>query len=261
MFVASKLLGLLASGAMLIFLVLTLGNILLLTRWRRIGVALVSVATLCLLAAMTLPVADWVALPLESRFRQASVLPDRVDGIIVLAGGSQPDLSAAVGQPSLGEEADRFVAFVMLARLYPNAQLIFAGGSGRLGGGLSAADEIKPLFSGLGLDPAKVIYEGDSRTTYETAVALSRMIRPAQDETWLLVTSAQHMPRSIGVFRQAGLDVHPYQVDYRTDPTRPAYLAFNLTSELWKLESPLHEWVGLVAYYWLGYTSELFPAP
>src|SRR6266478_6390205 len=39
---------------------------------------------------------------------------------------------------------------------------------------------------------------------------------PSLVRRWLLVTSAYHMPRAIGVFRKAGFPVEPYPVDWRT---------------------------------------------
>ncbi len=261
MFVLSKVLGWLASAANLIFLLLAVGTLLLWTRWRRTGRVFVTVAAVILAAGLVLPISDWIASPLEQRFRAASVLPERVDGIIVLAGGTRPDMTAAIGQPSLGESAERIVTFVTLSRRFPDATLVFAGGSGGLRQGSSAAAEVQPLLADLGVDLSRVVFEGKSRTTYESAQALASMIEPGPDETWLLVTSAQHMPRSIGVFRKTGFDLRPYQVDYRVNPRRPPFFRLDLTEELWALESPAHEWAGLVAYWLFGYTSELFPGP
>lgn len=261
MFLASKLLAFLTSPANLAFFLLAVGTILLWTRWRRAGRRIVLFVTLLLGAVLTMPVADWVASPLEDRFRAASVLPEEVHGIVVLAGGTRPDMSAALGQPSLDEAADRFVIFAMLARRFPEARLVFAGGNSRIRGGVAAATEVAHLFTGLGLPTERFLFEGGSRTTYESALALSTMLSIGPEENWLLITSAQHMPRSIGVFRKAGLAMRPYQVDYRIDPTRKRYLRLTLANELNALESPLHEWSGLLAYWLAGYTTSLFPGP
>jgi DUF218 domain len=38
------------------------------------------------------------------------------------------------------------------------------------------------------------------------------IVEPKRGDRWLLVTSAYHMPRAIGVFRKAGFPVEPYPV-------------------------------------------------
>jgi hypothetical protein len=70
------------------------------------------------------------------------------------------------------------------------------------------------------------------------------------------------MPRSMGVFDEAGLKVEPWPVDYRTrgraDLTRP----FDKVSEgLRRVDAASREWVGLAAYWLAGRSDALFPAP
>jgi uncharacterized SAM-binding protein YcdF (DUF218 family) len=59
-------------------------------------------------------------------------------------------------------------------------------------------------------------FEANSRDTWENAVFTRDLVKPKPGETWLLVTSAWHMPRSVGIFRRLGFDVIPYPVAYRT---------------------------------------------
>ena len=83
----------------------------------------------------------------------------------------------------------------------------------------------------------------------------------AELENWLLVTSAYHMPRSVGAFRQAGWTVIAYPVDYRTTPRLRFGGSISFNKALRLLELASHEWAGLVAYYALGRTNAFFPAP
>jgi uncharacterized SAM-binding protein YcdF (DUF218 family) len=81
-------------------------------------------------------------------------------------------------------------------------------------------------------------------------------------ERWLLVTSGWHMPRAIGVFRQAGLPVEPWPVDYRTAGPWDAARLFNSPAEgLRRLDIAVREWIGLLAYRLSGRSSALFPGP
>jgi uncharacterized SAM-binding protein YcdF (DUF218 family) len=56
-----------------------------------------------------------------------------------------------------------------------------------------------------------VILEAKSRDTYENAEYLrdSRAGEVGPSKRWLLITSAYHMPRAMGAFRQAGFNVEP----------------------------------------------------
>lgn len=104
-----------------------------------------------------------------------------------------------------------------LARRYPQARLVFTGGSGNLGGGSPSESEIVGRYADpMGLPRTRLILEDRSRNTRENAAFTADMVKPKPGERWLLVTSAWHMPRAIGCFRQAGFAVIAYPVDYRT---------------------------------------------
>jgi hypothetical protein len=72
------------------------------------------------------------------------------------------------------------------------------------------------MLPAIGIAPERIVYEDRSRNTHENAQFTRDMLNPGADEIWLLVTSAWHMPRSMGVFRAAGFPVVPYPVDYTT---------------------------------------------
>ena len=121
---------------------------------------------------------------------------------------------------------------------------------------------IANYFKTIGIDPARVMIEDRSRTTFENAVFSRALANPKPGERWLLVTSAWHMPRSVGVFRKAGFDVTAYPVDYRTGSTWWDQEIFASMSEgLRRLDVGAKEWTGLVAYHFAGLTSALLPAP
>ena len=95
--------------------------------------------------------------------------------------------------------------------------LVFTGGSGFVfSGALREADVIRHVLDGLGFDLSRITFERESRNTYENAVFSRPLVNPGTGETWLLITSAAHMPRSVGIFRRAGWPVLAYPVDYRS---------------------------------------------
>lgn len=152
--------------------------------------------------------------------------------------------------------------FVALARRYPEAKLVFAGGSNELGGPpASEADTVRLFLREQGLDETKVVYESESRNTWENAVNAERLVRPRQGEIWLLVASAADVPRTIGVFRRVAWTVIPVPVAYQVMPDPDWLPDGRLTPKFRRIYYGLHEWVGLVAYYVLGRTESLFPAP
>ena len=150
----------------------------------------------------------------------------------------------------------------VLSRRYPKARLVFSGGSGSLlYQELKEAKAVVPLLRQLGVDEARVIFEDQSRNTAENAVYSYRMVQPKRGETWLLVTSAFHMPRTVGSFRKVGWEVTPYPVDYYTRKTQTLPVHFNFAQRIGSLGGVVHEFLGLL-FYWLdGKTDELFPGP
>jgi|TARA_B100000315_G_scaffold246003_1_gene272761 uncharacterized SAM-binding protein YcdF (DUF218 family) len=221
---------------------------------------IILLATLALLVLAALPLGLMLVGPLEDRFVANPALPDRVDGIVVLGGAADEALSLARGQLVLGDAAERLLAFVALARRYPAADLIVSRGAN--GEGLdSDARTAWPagFFADFGIDPARIRYDGRARNTAENAVFGRKLADPEPGENWVLVTSAWHMPRAMGVFRAAGWPMIPYPVDYRTDGTPGLQLGINLRRAMSLLALGLREWAALGFYRLLGHTEELLP--
>jgi uncharacterized SAM-binding protein YcdF (DUF218 family) len=104
--------------------------------------------------------------------------------------------------------------------------------------------------------------ERNSRNTYENAVFTKALAAPKPGERWLLVTSAYHMPRSVGLFRKAGFAVEPYPVDWRVGRGADIFAFTNIAGDgLGRTDTAMREWIGLVAYRLTGKTSELLPGP
>lgn len=224
------------------------GTLGLFSHWpwmQNLGRGLLAFGLGAMVAIAVLPLGEWLLAPLEKRFPRLAEPLGRVDGVVVLGGGSP---------------ADRLTAFVALARRYPRARLVFTGGSGALfDTGHSAADVAENLIVGLGLDPARVAFERKARNTRENALLAIVLAQPQAGETWLLVTSAFHMPRAMGSFRRAGWQVTAYPVDYLTAGPGSWRPGFSLMHGLSLLTLAEKEWIGLVAYRLLGWTDRLFP--
>jgi len=211
---------------------------------------------------IAIPVGPLMLMPLEERFSRPVEPPAHVDGIIVLGGAVDQNLTEARGIPALNGAAERMTEAVILSRRYPKARIVFTGGQGSLvHGSLSEADVARALWTAMGLDQSRVTYEDESRNTYQNAVLTHELVKPKPGETWLLVTSASHMPRSVGVFRKAGWTIVPWPVNYRTGRTLAALYDAPFPERVGQFEGALREWVGLVAYWLMGRMDAPFPAP
>ncbi|MHA7887776.1 YdcF family protein [Roseicyclus sp.] len=205
-----------------------------------------------LLVIGAFPLGDRLLRPIEASVTgsPASDLP--VDGIIVLGGGEDLRASIAARQPQLDEAADRYLATLLLARRYPEARIIFAGGSGRLrdlaGADVSEASIAEQIFLAQGVAPARLLFESRSRNTVENARLALDLVQPEPGQRWVLVTSAFHMPRATRSFEAAGWSgLVPYPVDYRTRSWADG-LGWDLQRNLEMLNTGIREWVGRAAY-------------
>ncbi|MBS0559998.1 MAG: YdcF family protein [Proteobacteria bacterium] len=262
LFVLGKIAGWLTTPTNLLLAFLILGTALVWRRPRRSGRALLVLGIAGLIAIWTLPVGQWALLPLEDRFPQVTHPPAHVDGIIVLGGGVSPDMSAVRGIPALNGAAERVTTAAVLARRYPEAKVLYTSGSGELAPG--APDEATPagaLLAALGVAPDRLILESRSRTTYENVRESKALADPKPGQTWILVTSAAHMPRSVGLFRKAGWDVLPWPVGYKSATDARLWLPEDPGLMIQHLDVAMHEWVGLVGYWLEGRIDSVFPGP
>ena len=201
-------------------------------------------------------------LPLEQRFPAWDSARGAPDGIVILGGAVTPDVAAARNDVALNEAAERMTAGVELARRYPSARIIFSGGESGLAYGGNESEAALRLFERLGVAPGRVVAEDKSRNTVENAVFARQIALPKPGERWLLVTSAYHLPRAVGVFRKAGFAVEAYPVDWRTRGPEDALRPFPTLGEgLRRTDTAAREWAGLLVYWLAGSTSELFPGP
>ncbi|WP_342106698.1 YdcF family protein [Methylobacterium sp. SI9] len=244
-----------------IFAVL-IGVLLLVARLRRTGSILALLGAAGLALGGLAPLSEAVLLPLEQRFPAFPTDGPAPTGIIVLGGGIEAGLSEARAQVIVNDAGERPIYLADLARRFPAARLVFSGGSGFIGGGISEADIVSRQADTIGVPRTRLILENRSRNTHENAQFTAALVQPKPGERWLLVTSAWHMPRAVGCFRQAGFTVDAFPVDYRTrgwgDLTR-----FNgfASDGLLQLDLGVKEWIGLVVYRWAGYTPDWLPGP
>lgn len=272
-FFLSKVIYTLIAPANFCLILIGLGLFLLAwSRWRKFGHRLAVTGFVLLLIFGFSPLAKWLAKPLDDRFaaveRPAAAA---VTHIIFLGGFELSSISKQRKQIATNASGERLLAIPLLARRYPRAKVIYTGGHGTLlGERVDALDSIAGYLVGTGIKRERLILEGRSRNTWENATFVKALLDRDQSACpcgYLLVTSAWHMPRAIGVFRRAGFTgdgrrLFAYPLDFRTREGRHLWLPFReFDSGLRLMDLAVKEWLGLLAYRLTGRTATLWPGP
>lgn len=262
-FYLSKIFWFFAQPLNFSILLMALTFIALVLAWRRTAVTTAACAFLILGLGAWTSLGALLMHPLEDRFQRPVALPEKIDGIVVLGGGFEAGVNLVRGGYELNSSGDRFVEAAILAARHPEAKVVITGGTGTMILEGEADGVTAPrLLTALGVAPERLILESRSRNTYENAVLTKEMVKAKPGETWLLVTSAFHMPRSVGLFRKAGFDVVPWPSDYRTSGKETIGIAQdNPQDSLQNMSMAFREWVGLFVYRITGRIDQLFPSP
>jgi uncharacterized SAM-binding protein YcdF (DUF218 family) len=262
-FIASKIFWTIASPINLLLFGAVVGVLLCYGRRARFGRALALASILILAAAATLPAGMLLIAPLEDRFpAPASDLPPP-EGIIVLGGAIDEGPSASRAETVFDEGGERLTEAILLAKRYPEARVVYTGGSGSLTGRTSTeALQARKFMVEMGVAPERVTIEDKSRNTDENARFTAAIVHPQPSQAWMIVTSAFHMPRAMGVFEKAGFHPIAYPVSFRTmgDDQDPR-VVFDPAKNLHIFQLALHEWIGLAAYWASRRIDHLFPGP
>lgn len=263
MFVISKLFWIAAQPLSLAFIFTIVGLFAAILHWRRTGLACAALGAAILFLTIYTSLGAYVLQGLEARFPKPSNDPESVSCMIVLGGAFETEVTTSRGGIEFNQSADRFVEALRLAVAFPSARIIVSGGDGSLSGAYEGdAVASARFFETFGIEPARLIEERLSRTTYENARNLKAALAEEGLHDCLLITSAYHMPRSIGLFRANGIAVHAWPTDYRTSGN--VVLGFDFTqpsSNAQLASTAMREWTGLLAYYLAGRIDTLYPAP
>ena len=258
----SKILKIFLQPGLWVGVLLLAGTILLWTRWQRTGRWVLTITMVFVVLVTVFPVGLLMIEPLENRFPIVTKLTAPIDGIIVLGGTVNQFNTKYRGQASLTDGAERLTEFIALAKKHPKAKLAFTGGSAHiLRQDVKETETARLFFAQMGLDTSRIVFEDKSRNTYENAVYSYKLLSPGPRERWVLITSASHMPRSVGVFLKAGWKPIPFPVDFSTYGPDQRQFGLDMIGGLRKFATGLNAWAGLLVYRLLGRTDTLFPAP
>jgi uncharacterized SAM-binding protein YcdF (DUF218 family) len=259
----SKTLGFVAVPSNLVMLIIIFGLLLWRSRYARFGRRITVAGIVLLLIGGATPVGTALLLPLENRFPRWDQTRGAPDGVVVLGGVVNTYISRRRNEIAVGPSTQRLLATVDLYRQYPNARIVFSGGNPSLVfAGSPESDLAVPFLEHWGVPAGDIGVDDAARDTMENALNAKRIAAPKPGERWLLVTSAFHMPRAIGLFRAAGFPVEAYPVDWKTGGWRDILgLPSSLIGGFGRLDVAAHEWEGLLVDWLIGRSSTLFPAP
>lgn len=238
-----------------------LGIVLTIFRRRRLGGWLTAMAVVLLAVCGWGGVETPALAPLENHYP----IPDLTTpptGIIMLGGGVDIHLTADRKMVTINDAGERLTETAMLAYRFPTARIFLSGGFGQPGSQADPSESTvaRQFLTGVGIAADRIGMDEKSRTTCENAAESARALSPKPGETWLLVTSAWHMPRAMACFNAQKFPVVPYPVDFRTLAGRGRLPNHTAAQRLDDIDRAFHEWIGLFGYWLTGKTSELLPS-
>lgn len=263
-FYLSKTLGDLAVPSTFVMLLIIGGLLLWRSRFAQLGRRMIVTALVLLLIGDLTPIGTALMLPLENRFPRWDDTQGPPTGIVVLGGVVNTYISRLRQDISLDSASGRLIAAVELQRRYPELRVVFSGGNSNLiFKGRSESDFAVRFLEQMGVPSKSIVFDNAARNTTENAVNAKKLADPKPNERWLLVTSAVHMPRAMGLFRAAGFPIKAYPVDYRTGGWRDVLAppSLSLTGDFSRLDPATHEWEGLLVDWLTGRSATLFPGP
>lgn len=262
-YVLSKVAFFLIAPSHLCLIALGTGITLLIwTSRRRLARGLVFLGFVGLVILGFSPAGSLMLYPLEERFSApADITAQPYDGIILLGGFEDGNISKGRKTLSLLDAGERLTETLRLANKLPDAKVIFSGGAGSIF--LEANDAggaVGQYFRDVGISAERIVVERASRNTWENAIFTKELLKPSAQSRYLLVTSAYHMPRAMGIFRKVGFNVVAYPVDYRLSGPEELSRPFStLPNGLKRVDIAAKEYIGLLAYWLSGRSNALFP--
>ncbi len=188
---------------------------------------------------------------LESLARQDQICgpPPAGSIFIVLAGGVDGKPTRATNFARLKPDSlRRLISATMIALHTPDSRLLLSGGEG---GRWREADLMGKLAEQMNFPASRILLDRKSRTTYQSAENVPKMLIGNLKGPQYLITSAYHMPRAYMAFRQSDPGICALPVGFHAIH-RPAYeLLAPQISALAKTTRALHEYIGILFYRWM----------
>jgi len=216
------------------------------SRLRRFSAILLSVGIISYITLASGPVSSLLLGRLEHRY-PALINVEQVKNaksIVVLAGHAESDSYLPISSVVSSSTAFRLMEAIRLWRVIEGSSILISGTG-------STPELMKEVLISLGVPGQVVLIENKSRNTYDSAANVYQMVGT---NDIILVTSAGHMPRSLGVFKKNGMDPIPAPTDYLTAPNFLVAGYLPTASHLEYTDLAVHEYLGM---FWYKVTGRL----
>jgi len=186
------------------------------------------------------PVANLLLNGLEQQYHPLKRLPTSVKYIVVLGGGSGAHYHYPPNTHISSASLSRLIEGIRLHRQNKNSILILSGG--RVFGSPAEANIMNNTAVALGVTRSQMKIEAGSKDTRQEAIHLQPLLK---NKTFVLVTSATHMPRAMAVFKKLGMHpiAAPTQFIAKNNRYRIQYY-FPSVRSLIHSDIALHEYIG-----------------
>ncbi len=174
-----------------------------------------------------------------------------LDGVIVLGGGFEGDISKHWNEASLKNWAERLTKSVEMFHKNNELNILFSSFSGSVNPKGWPDYRVAELFyKNMNVPPEKIFYEKKSKNTYENILYSKEIIH--DNKSWGLITSAYHMKRVKAIIKKLKLKntIYLIPVDFQTGK-EVGLLYFNFSKGAYYWQVFLHEWIGLISYSFL----------
>ena len=259
MFYLSKILWFLFNPFNLIIIFILIGIIFNLINFKLFSRASYLFSFFLFFLSAVLPTGSYLNYLLEEEFHNSLIIPENLNGILILSGATNPFLTKEFNQVALGSSAERLTESIFIIRKKPNAKIIFSGGPAYIDNpNLKDSDSAKKFYINMGVDISKIIFEEKSRNTYENILFSKDIAQPKKNENWLVITSAFHLKRVLNVAEKQKWQLIPYATDFNYPKKFKFSISINFLHNLLHFEKATHEWIGLIYYYLTGKSDKIF---
>lgn len=217
------------------------------TRRQKTGKLFLTISTIFLGLLSYGAVSDMLARPLEQEYAPLTDYQSlkNVKWIVVLSGGSGVDPSLPMSTYLSNASLARLTEGVFLHNRLPETKLILTGRSG-FEGITPVAEVMADTVREWGVDPEDIVVEKEATDTKDHPIYVKDIVGK---DGFILVTSASHMPRAMGLFRKHGMDPIPAPTDYMVKEREGGLMPgvfFPSAGSLEKAERVIHEYLGIL---------------
>ena len=185
------------------------------------------------------PFSNFLVKNLENRYPKYDYKQD-IKYIHVLGSGHNTDKSQPLSSHIGSAGTKRVLEGVIIHFKTPNSKLIFTGYEGKTD--VPTAKMNADLAMALGVKEENIIIDGKPKDTKEEAIFTKSLLG---NESFVLVTSATHMPRSMRLFKSLGLN----PIAAPTDFHKREFKGYFVAPQIGFLENSrrsIHEYIGIL---------------